>query len=298
MAPLLDSMTASIGSGFRVSVGGRSMFTSTAYIQLQSFDMPLSSRTIPMQFDECDGAMEIISIESNPEGLVRMAELAAKGEIASGVVHDVNNLLCILVANVEFLAMKTRQNDTGMGTIVAEMQLALDSINSAMNRMRGVVLSRKELMYVNIRDVTESALCLIKKQLQSEWSAKGKEIVVVNSVPESLNANMVQGDVQLAVVNILLNAAEHGIEKKGEIEIRAFKDESYTYIEIENDGRPVPDELREKLLHGPVTTHCNNGYGLYASARNIRAFGGEMTFDSDAESTIFTIRLPSYGTCE
>jgi signal transduction histidine kinase len=139
---------------------------------------------------------------------------------------------------------------------------------------------------------------LIKKRLQNEWSGKGREVSVINAVPIGLEANMVYSDTQLAIVNIMLNAVEHGIEKKGTIEIRGYRDEAFVFIEIENDGRPVHENIRAKLLNAPVTEHCNNGFGLYSSAKSIRAFGGDISFESDSGSTVFSIMLPASGISE
>jgi signal transduction histidine kinase len=297
MAPMLDNLTESMGGGFRVSVGGRELFKSRAYIQLKASEMPLSRRSIPIEFDECDGSMEVVTVDNDPEKLLKMAELAMKGDIASGVAHDVNNLLCALMGNMEFLAPAIRQKAPEMKSTVADMQVALESICSVLGRMRGLIYSKKDLVTASVREVIDSAFLLIKKQLQTEWSMKGKEISVVNAVPKSLMAEMVYGDTQLAIVNIILNAVEHGIEKTGKIEIRGYRDESNVIIEIENDGRPVPDSIRGELLQRPVTRDCNNGYGLYASAQNIRAIGGDMTFESDSDSTAFTIILPVSCTC-
>lgn len=297
MAPMLDSLTESMGGGFKVSVGGRELFSSRAYIQLQASDMPLFRRSIPMDFHECEGSVEILSLERNPEGLLQMAELAMKGEIATGVVHDANNLLCALNGNLDVIATMCRHKAPEMKAAVTEMQVALDSLSSAMNRMRGLLLSKKEIAGLNVRDVVDSAFLLIKKRLQVEWSMRGKEVAVLNAVPKNLRAEMVFGDVQLAVVNIMLNAVEHGIEKKGRIDIRGYQEGLNVYIEIENDGRPVPDSVRSELLAAPVTTDCNNGVGLYSSAKTLRVYGGDITYESDAESTAFTIRLPASGTC-
>ncbi len=298
MAPMLDSLTESMGGGIKVSVGGRELFSSRAYIQLQASDMPLSRHSIPMEFHECDGEIEVVSAQNNSEELLRMAELAMKGDIATGVVHDVNNLLCAVMGNMEFLASKARERMPEMKSTVAEMQVSLEAICAAMGRMRGLLLSKKDVIEVNVSDLVDSAFLLIKKQLQVEWRMKGKEVSVVNAVPSSLQAVMIYGDVQLAIVNIMLNAVEHGIEKKGKIEIRGYRQGSRVIIEIENNGKPVPESVRGELLKKPVTVDCNQGYGLYASAKSLRTFGAELSYESDSEATVFTITLPASCTYE
>ena len=297
MAPILDSLTESMGGGFKVSAGGRELFSSRAYIQLSASDMPLARRSIPTSFLECDGEIEVITAENNPEELLHMAELAMKGDIATGVVHDVNNLLCALMGNMEFLASQAREKMPDMKSTVAEMQVSLEAICAAMGRMRGLLLSKKDLVQASVSELVDSAFLLIKKQLQVEWRMKGKEVSVVNAVPSSLQAVMIYGDVQLAIVNIMLNAVEHGIEKKGKIEVRGYRQGSRAIIEIENNGKPVPESVRGELLKKPVTIDCNHGYGLYASAKSLRTFGAELSYESDSEATVFTIMLPASCTC-
>jgi signal transduction histidine kinase len=297
MAPILDNISESMGGGIRVSVGGRELFTSRAYIQLQASDMSLAHRSIPIEFCEGAGTVEIVSPNEQSVAMVRMAELAAKGEVATGITHDVNNLLCALSGSMELLASEVRQNVPEMKGIVTDMQVAIDSITSVMKRMGRLVLSKNDLSRENVHELVASAFLLIKKKLQVEWSTGGREVAVFNAVPASLEADMVYPEVQLALVNIMLNALEHGIERKGKIEIRGFRDESHVYLEIENNGKPVPESVRGDLLNRPVTTDCNHGYGLYTAARNVRAFGGDISFESTEGSTMFTIILPYSGTC-
>jgi signal transduction histidine kinase len=292
---MFDMMAEQVGGGIKMTFGGEDVFISSNYHRLQGMGTRVNRQIIPVDLQEGDGVLELASVETDRSGLIRMAEAAVKGDIATGAIHDLNNLLGVFVANLECLVPLSRGN-VEASELVAEMNEALLSITGITSRMTQLLLSRREVTDENLHELAASAIQLIKKRLQTQWSTCEKQIRIVNGVPPNLSASVVHNDVQLALVNLLTNAAEHGIRRKGVIIITGNQENGCCYIGVANKGKPVPASLREKLLQEPVTEHCNNGFGLYSSAQLVRAFGGDITFESDCTRTIFTIKLPSSGT--
>ena len=99
---------------------------------------------------------------------------------------------------------------------------------------------------------------------------------------------------QSALLNIIRNAYEamEGQSLK-QIRIKLGFDGSVFFIQIENNGTPIPPEHLPHLFE-PFTTYKKNGSGLGLAIvqKVILAHEGSISVSSCAERTCFTITLP------
>ena len=115
------------------------------------------------------------------------------------------------------------------------------------------------------------------------------------NVPEGLRGMAVMAELQSAIINISLNALRHGFSGReaGRLTFAGRRGAGVVCLDIWNDGNPIPGEVASELLLNPINDSPGNGIGLYVAARNLRAFGADMSFDSGQEGTRFTITLPA-----
>jgi PAS domain S-box-containing protein len=99
--------------------------------------------------------------------------------------------------------------------------------------------------------------------------------------------------------NLLGNAVDHG-DPTSPIEVSLRRRGDAILFEVTNAGPPIPESLRAVLFdpfrRGAQELHSRQkglGLGLYISREIVRAHGGSIDVESDAEKTTFRVVLPA-----
>lgn len=290
IAPLMERMIGTMGGEFEIRAEGRRVFSTSSYDALAESDHSLSRHTFPFEVDGKDATCNIVSRDSGAQELADLLDQKLKFEVARGVMHDINNLLTPLNGNRELLHYALLRGDVDeIYKIMYDLRQIIELLSQLSTRSNRLLLGKQDVSTENLSDVCDVVIALTKKPIQM----LGKEIEVINLVSPTFDVAVVLSDLQLAMWNILLNAANHGIVESGRIDIRALRDGDLTYLLIENNGIPIPEEVQATLLRKPITGGSGRGVGLYSSVRALQAFGGDMTFTSNQFRTTFRISLPS-----
>ena len=110
-----------------------------------------------------------------------------------------------------------------------------------------------------------------------------KEIAFVNKIPSGAIITADKNKFTSALVNIIKNAIEAGAS---EVKIYTPGND----ILIENNGDPIPAELRENIFNDGFTTKENgSGLGLMLTKKALEEQGFSLTLESATGVTIFNI---------
>ncbi len=293
LTPLLEQMTERMGGGFKLSQGEVTLFVSREYERMLDAGMH-AAQEISVEFEEAEARLTVLASAVDGKRMAELTRLALLGELSAGMTHDMNNLLTVIDAYVFFVVQSIAVNKPHqMEDFLADIAEPLDAMKGICERTQRLASRKRKPETVNLRELTESAIRLMKTPLKRASSKERKEISILNLVSPHLAAEAVYSDVQNAVLNIMLNAVRHGIQGEGRIEIRAATCLRTVILSIENDGVPVPESVRHSLFEKPLSRDCDHGYGLYSSAKNLERFGGRISFVSDSEQTTFFIILPA-----
>ncbi|WP_456468565.1 sensor histidine kinase, partial [Archaeoglobus sp.] len=114
--------------------------------------------------------------------------------------------------------------------------------------------------------------------------------IVLNLESVTVKAN--EG-LKTIINNIVHNALVHGKDDGIRIKIETFSDEKYGIIRISDNGKGIPDEIKEKIFEEGFTTGEGTGLGLYIVKRIVNIYGGEIEVkDNIPKGTVFEIRIP------
>ncbi len=94
--------------------------------------------------------------------------------------------------------------------------------------------------------------------------------------------------------NLLKNAVE-AMPDGGDITIRTASEDGKAFIEVEDTGNGVPEEIRDKFFEAFVTAGKPYGTGLGTAIVNkiVEAHGGTITFETETgKGTKFIIGVP------
>lgn len=104
----------------------------------------------------------------------------------------------------------------------------------------------------------------------------------------------------LVLANLIDNAIDAIVDSEmsgGRILVHIEEDMFAYRIEVVNNGPPIPSAIRDTLFQPEVTTKGEGrGMGMTIVMKVLDDCGGEIAFRSNAESTIFRIRIPRAAT--
>jgi signal transduction histidine kinase len=121
-------------------------------------------------------------------------------------------------------------------------------------------------------------------------------VSIQTDAPEGLQADMDGGQVQQALLNLVMNAIE-ACRSGGVVLLRGKRDKLWIRVEIENTNGPIPREAAERIFEPFFTTKpAGTGLGL-AIARNIaRGHGGDLVLSRNQPDAVqFSITLPAHA---
>lgn len=261
--------------------------------------------------------------------LVQSERLAAVGELAAGVAHEVNNpvnfalnaarMLRSEIAEIRELATwmldldwkGAAQQADGLEKIHARIEeLGLHDPASTVDQLGTIIidgLERTHRLVAELRDFaaphrTGRVEVDLARGIQSTVSllrpafrAHGVELEL--AVPEHLPP--IQGDpsaLNQVLLNLLKNAAEAMEKEGGHIRIEADTRQEHVEIRICDDGPGIPPEIQGRLFEPFFTTKDagkGTGLGLSISRRIVDEHGGSLDVTSELGiGTTFTLSLP------
>ncbi|KAF0111786.1 MAG: histidine kinase PAS domain-containing protein histidine kinase GAF domain-containing protein [Chloroflexi bacterium] len=226
--------------------------------------------------------------------LIQGEKLAAVGQLAAGIVHEINNPLTTVLANAQMLLQDIPPDQTDMIQSVKLIEMASIRANHVVKNILGLV--RKESYDVEAFDLNESmqtALMLVSHEFLSRKISirfdRGENMPLLMG-----STNHLQG----AWINLLMNAIEAIDMEKGEIKITTHYEDAKFYVEVRDSGSGITEEDLDRIFEPFFSTKNRGqatGLGLSLVRRIIQAHGGQILVESSpGEGARFTIILPEH----
>ncbi|MEB3178889.1 MAG: ATP-binding protein [Nostocaceae cyanobacterium] len=221
--------------------------------------------------------------------LVEQERLAAIGEFAAGIVHEIRNPMTTMKMGLNFL--KKMDLDEGAKE---RLFLALEEANR-LERLLGEILVYAKPQRLNLEKLEiNQFITEILPALSSMPEASGRKI----EFQSANNTIELLGDkdkLKQVLINIVRNACEAisaGEVVKLQVDINSKLQQ--VWIEVKNGGEPIPAEVLSKLTQPFYSTKpSGTGLGLAITKRIVEAHGGEVLIKSSAvEGTTVTVGLP------
>lgn len=236
---------------------------------------------------EANLAQAIEELEQAERRLMMEEKLAAVGRLSTAIAHEIRNPVAMISSALATAFREELNQDERkeMFQIAAAEASRLEKLTSdflCYARPRPLTRQptdiRAFIEYVASVCRLKASECAIKIRLEGD---------------EHLEADIDIGQMQQALVNIVMNAIESS-HPGTSISIRAVYDHGWARIDVENRGGPIPANAVD-LLFEPFFTTKPKGTGLgLAIARNIvRAQGGDLILATNEKDVIrFSITAP------
>lgn len=263
--------------------------------------------------------------------LVQSEKLAAIGQLAAGVAHEINNPMGFVASNLEMLEeyvagflkmidftrrlkVAVEKKDAAAAfAVMVEMREFESSVNMP------YIISDSENLVRQSRD----GVSRIKKIVadlsnfsrdEVEWTEELIKIEDVVGMALSVAFNELKYRIELrreygptppvlcntqklaqVFLNLLMNAAQ-SIADKGVVEIRTYVKDGYLGVDIMDSGCGIPEENLNKIFDPFFTTKPagkGTGLGLSISYELVKKQGGEITVRSTVgKGSVFSVMLP------
>ena len=255
----------------------------------------------PIPSREASSARAVIVWQDRTEerrlesSLLQAGKLAAIGQLAAGVAHEINNPLTAVNANAQMLKMFMSPDDENYESV----ELIAMAGERAAKVVRGLLdFARQEQYAFTPDDVNRSiqqSLDLVQYQLQQA------NITVAADMADDLPPITASWEHLKSVwLNLLVNARDTLQEIEGErrieISTRLAQDGQQIIVLVRDNGQGMSEAELAHIFEPFYTTKNpgkGTGLGLATCHRIIEQHGGEINVASaPGEGTTFVVRLP------
>ncbi len=228
------------------------------------------------------------------EQLLQAEKLRALGEMASGVAHDFNNALAIILGNTQLLLLGAKDKEQ-VDTLKIIEKVAKDSAHTV--RRLQEFTNRKtqsDLNKMDINAIVKDAVEITRPKWKDEAQRRGTKIKMATHLGSVPPAAGNVSELREVLINMIFNAVEAMPPEGGMIEIKTFAKGEAVSIQISDTGLGMTEEVRQKIFEPFFTTKpfTNTGLGLSMAYGIIQRFGGQIEVESEpGKGTTFTIVL-------
>ncbi len=270
----------------------RHLRSQTLLAAFQRLRLELTSENERLKSAMLDQAMT--GLRASHEALVRSEKLAAVGQLAASVGHELRNPLGAVRNANTYIGKRLAASAQVVDPKVPEFVKVIDREVAACTKIISDLLDfarerQPVLQPCPLRTLVDDALTVVPES----------GVRVVNAVPEDLPVPMVDKDqFRQVVINLVQNAVEAipaGMAA-GEVVVSAEGggDREWTLV-IRDNGVGISEEQIGKIFEPLFTTKTKGtGLGLAIVAGMIKAHGGSIRVESrPGEGARFIVQLPT-----
>ncbi len=237
-------------------------------------------------------------------GLLQSEKMAAIGQLAAGVAHEIRNPLNIISSSIYYLkeVLPTQQQRDDLTAQDGNIKDHLKIIQEEIRRCQRIITqlldfshkAKSEVDQCDLNKLIDETLSLVGKELEVN---KIKVVKVFHTFPPLyLNTD----DIKQVLLNLILNARD-AMPAGGTLRIvTRFSPPDAVELVVSDTGHGIPQKEISKLFLPFYTTKepgMGTGLGLYAVHSAIKRANGSIKVDSSVgKGTTFTIILPQPST--
>lgn len=226
--------------------------------------------------------------------LVQAERLHALGEMAAGVVHDINNLLTAALGPIE-LILSTTKDPASLRLLPSVQQALLDGAQTV-RRIQDFARQNvgSQFTEVNVTTLARDAVELIRPRWQTQARQEGIPFEVNVHGADDASIWGSPAELREMLINIITNAID-AMPKGGRVDVTVDHDGPNVILRVADTGVGMPSDVIERIFDPFFTTKGARGSGLGLSVVYgiIARHRGEIAVNSvPGQGTTFTITLP------
>jgi signal transduction histidine kinase len=220
--------------------------------------------------------------------IMQAEKMAAIGELAAGIAHEIRNPLGIITGSAETIRKH------GNKKIQEEMTDYILEESKRINRLISNFLDfarpkEPKLVSCDLCEVLENTLLLLSPQ------ARTLGVEIKKEVPQkSLQVSIDTDQMRQAFMNLGVNALE-AMPNGGVLMVKVMEDgKGWVLVRFSDTGKGIPKEMQNRVFDPFFTTkEGGTGLGLSIAHRIISQHGGDIKIEEgEKRGSTFTITLP------
>jgi PAS domain S-box-containing protein len=238
------------------------------------------------------GILRDVSERQNAEKTrLKYERLAAIGELAAGMAHEIRNPVAAISASAQYLRKKSggdRVTEENLQSILEQCKrlesLVVDTLDYSKESLAG---NRQEH---NLKDLLEAAL----KLAQIQFGPSQGRVKVRWQIPlPDLSAQVNSQRIQQVLVNLILNAFQV-MPEGGNLTLSCHEESGGVCLKVEDDGPGIPDDVLPWIFQPFYTSKKNgSGLGLAISQKILLEHGGKIEVKRlSPRGTAFSLWIP------
>lgn len=262
------------------------------------------TRSLQRTNEELENALK--SLKETQAQLIQVEKMAAVGQLAAGVAHELNNPLGGILGYSQFALEKINQKPVHQFTEedTASFLQYLKDIEQQTKRCWSIIQSllkfsrasrKEEFEPIDVNSLIRETFAFTRHQVEKN------KVGLVERLADSLPLiNGHPSQLQQVFTNLILNAVQ-AMPKGGTLTIATRMREDLKTVEISftDTGEGIPEENLDKIFEPFFSTKRvgeGTGLGLSVSYGLIKNHGGEIEVKSKKnQETTFTVILPAPG---
>lgn len=265
----------------------------------QNLESLVSKRTAALQEQTRDLEKTLKELQETQQQVIQQERVRALGTMASGLAHDLNNGLSLILGYGEILLAQQHEFPEG-----SKERRFLENIVCA-GRDNAQLVKRLRDFYrpndaqehrqaVDLNGVVSQAISLTSPKWQAEGDAVSRRIRIETQAGELPMIEAAPAELREVLTNLIFNAVD-AMPAGGTIAFRTYQDGTNVLLEISDTGVGMSEETRRRCLDPFYTTkgEGGSGLGLSVSYGIVRRHGGAIQVRSRINhGTTFLLQFP------
>lgn len=230
---------------------------------------------------------DVKGAQQEEERTRRAEKLAAIGELAAAVAHEIRNPLTILAGSVQMIPEKIHDKTflQDFAHVAAEEIARLNATLESL--LRFAHASDRDLSPQDLNKVVQSSVQFVRRYAEKQGIAVEEEY--------GLHLPIIQADfghLKHAILNLLVNAIQ-AMPSGGRLGIRTRRLDNSVQVEVSDTGPGISPKDEPFIFEPFFSTGGGTGLGLALVHRIVDEHGGYVSFKTSlGEGTRFYINLP------
>lgn len=256
-------------------------------------------------------------LETANSQLLQSEKMAAIGQLAAGVAHEINNPIGYVFSNLKTLdgyvrdmlkiidavdgasnldELRLLKRNLEYDYIRGDVAALINESEDGIDRVKRIISALKDFSHIDEDEFRPAdlhrGLDTTLNVVNNELKYKAEVIKEYGELPE---VECIASQINQVAMNLLVNAA-HAIEQFGRITLRTGCDDHWAWIEVEDNGKGIEAKLLNRIFEPFFTTKPvgkGTGLGLALSYNIVQKHNGHIEVHSElGVGTRFRIRLP------
>ncbi len=262
-------------------------------------------------------------VEERTRELLQSGKMAAVGQLAAGVAHEINNPIGFVNSNLGTLRRYATQllnvidaweasavGHTEIQDLIAKLKIEhnlsflredmaalIHESQEGLDRVKNIVQALMEFSHVDSGKMKSSDLLVgLESTLNVVWNEIKYKAEVVRELAPLPPVRCIPGQINQVFMNLLINAAQ-SMEKHGTITLQSGHDDKGVWIAVADTGSGMTEDVRKHLFEPFFTTKpVGTGTGLGLSVSwdiVVNKHGGRIDVESTpGKGSRFSVWLP------